>query len=101
MTLGRHEAVEILLVDDNDDDVVYVDPDTKTVIGKVEYGSDGKPISLKYDKKGDGVQSWRKFYPWGTYRSMKRTFRLEGKRAEEDEEGKFDDALSKLLNDSV
>jgi hypothetical protein len=85
----------------NDDDVVYVDPDTKTVIGKVEYDNDGKPKSLKYDKKGEGTQAWRKFYPFGTYKSMKRTFRLEGKRSsEEDEESSFDTALSKLLNDS-
>jgi hypothetical protein len=82
----------------NDDDMVYVDPDTKTVIGKVEYDSDGKPKSLKYDKKGEGLQTWRKFYPWGSYKSMKRTFRLEGKRTEEDGESSFDSALSKLLN---
>ena len=84
----------------SDEDLVYVDPDAKTVIGKVEYSSDGMPISLKYDKSGEGAQKWRKFFPWGSYRSMKRTFRLEGKRSEENANGSFEDALSKLLSDS-
>jgi hypothetical protein len=85
-----------------DDDLVYVDPETKTVVGKLEYGKNELPKSLPYKKEEtSGERSWRKFYPWGTYRSMKRTFRLEGKVREEESGDTLDDVLPKLLNDTL
>lgn len=85
-----------------DDALVYVDPETKTVLGPLEYGKNGNPKSLPYKKEeASGERSWRKYYPWGTYRSMKRAFRLEGKVREEESGGTLDEVLPKLLNDSL
>ena len=85
-----------------DDELVYIDPDTKTVVGKLEYGKNDLPKSLPYTKEeSSGERSWRKFYPWGTYRSMKRAFRLEGKVREEERGDTLDDVLPKLLNDTL
>ncbi|NOS67812.1 MAG: hypothetical protein HOO67_05635 [Candidatus Peribacteraceae bacterium] len=69
----------------NPDDLVYVDPDTNSVVGKVAFGNNDNPKSLPYvakeapDAKGEKRRSWRKFYPWGTFRSMKNVFKVEGK----------------------
>lgn len=66
-------------------DLVYVDPDTSTVVGPVEWGKNGNPKALPYvvkdipDTKGERRRSWRTFYPWGTYRSMKNVFKVDGK----------------------
>ena len=84
----------------NDDDLVYVDPDSKTVVGKVEWENDEKPKSLPYQAK-EGEKSWRKFFPWGTYRSMKGVFRIEGKRIEEESADSLDDVLPKMLKDEL
>lgn len=85
-----------------DDDLVYVDPDTKSVLGPLEYGKNGNPKSIPYKEvESSGNKSWRKFYPWGTYRSMKRAFRLEGKVRDEGNGETLDTVLPKLLNDSL
>lgn len=81
-----------------DDDFVYVDPITRKVVGFVEWTQDGAPKSRTFeapvlpeaeeqkkendtkDKRPRGKKpSARRHYPWGTYRSMKRIYRLEGK----------------------
>jgi len=85
-----------------DDALVYVDPETKTVLGPLEFEKNGNPKSLPYKAvEASGERSWRKMYPWGTYRSMKRAFRLEGKVREEDSGATLDDVLPKLLNDTL
>lgn len=67
------------------DDLVYVDPDTNSVVAKVEFMKNDHPKSLPYvaketpDAKGEKRRSWRKFYPWGSYRSMKNVFKVDGK----------------------
>jgi hypothetical protein len=40
----------------------------------------------------------RETYPWGTYRSMKRIYRLEGKVKDADVDATLDDVLPKALN---
>ena len=84
-----------------DDALVYVDPDTKTVLGPVQFGKNEVPKSLPVKEASPEERSWRKFYPFGTYRSMKRAFRLEGKVREEDSGATLDDVLPKLLNDTL
>ncbi len=84
-----------------DDELVYVDPDNRTIIGPVEWSRIGNPKSLQVPEKetemekGKRRRSERKYYPWGTFRSMKHAF-LEGKK-----KGvggmNFDDALTKVL----
>lgn len=67
------------------DDLVYVDPDANVVVGKVEWSKNGNPKSRQYvskevsDAKGERRRSWRKYYPWGSYRSMKNVFKVDGK----------------------
>ncbi len=81
-----------------DDELVYVDPDARTVVGRVEWHKNGNPKSMpvkediapaapvaasatdKKPKKEERRRSNRKFYPWGTYKSMKNIYRLEGKQ---------------------
>lgn len=83
-----------------DDDLVYVDPETRTVIGCVEWDANGQPKSLPY-KSALGKEPWRTHYPWGTYRSMKNAFRIDGKRMEEESELAFDEAIPKLMQDAL
>ena len=84
----------------NDDDLVYVDPDSRTVVGKVEWEKEDKPKSLAYRPK-EGEKSWRTFFPWGTYRSMKGAFRIDGKRIEEESAESLDQVLPKMLRDEL
>ena len=95
-----------------DDDLVYVDPDTRTVVGKVEWGKNDKPLSKvfvaapvtapKAGKPGkDEKRSfWRKVYPWGTYRSMKRIFKVEGKIKDPEPNKTLEEVLPKALNEA-
>jgi hypothetical protein len=67
-----------------DDDLVYVDPDQCSVVGLVQWSSAGRPKSLEVPVAGSGDQRERRsrrrrYFPWGTYRSMKRIYKLEGK----------------------
>ncbi len=70
------------------EDLVYVDPDTKTVVGRVEYSRNGNPKSMPVKQapppvgkaKDDERRRGRKYYPWGTYKSLKNVFKLEGKQ---------------------
>lgn len=69
-----------------DDDLVYVDPDTSTVVGRLEWNRNGNPKPMPIvrkdsdDKDGKRRGGWRKFYPWGTYKSMKGAFKVAGKQ---------------------
>lgn len=91
-----------------DDDLVYVDPETKTVVGRVEWGNNDKPKSLPYkriqpatstnDPKKDKGQFWRKNFPFGTYKSMKKIYKLEGKIKEAEPNKSLEEVLPKALN---
>ena len=93
-----------------DEDLVYVDPDSRLVVGKVEFLANDRPKSLVYkpivkvqapggkeDKKDRG-QFWRKFYPFGTYKSMKRIYKLEGKVKEAEPNKTLEQVLPKALS---
>ena len=82
----------------NDDDLVYVDPETRSVVKRVETDENGNTKPLPY-QSALGKERWRKFYPWGTYRSMKKTYRLEGKRKELDGNLALDDVLPLFMKD--
>lgn len=90
-----------------DDDLVYVDPDTKTVVGLVEWSKTGVPLSKPYvstvsatAKKGKEEKRsfWRKFYPWGTYRSMRRIYKIEGKIKDPEPNKTLEEILPMALN---
>lgn len=84
----------------NDGDLVYVDPAAKTVISQVEFDEKGNPKACPYPAK-EGEHSWRERCPYGTYRSMKRAFRIGGKLVEEKGQATLDEVLPKLLNDTL
>lgn len=96
-----------------DDDLVYVDPETKQVVGIVEWTKTEKPKSKAYvampnpkdaGKEGkDGKEKrphWRKHFPWGTYRSMKRIYKIEGKIKDPEPNKTLEEVLPKALNEA-
>ena len=107
-----------------DDDLVYVDPENRTVVGRVEWSNSGKPKSLPMkeeveeeeepkdakdvkDQKGAKGRRGRpmrrkrvRYYPWGTYRAMKRIYKIEGKVPEARGTATLDDVLPKALNEA-
>ncbi|MBI3331356.1 hypothetical protein HYZ99_00165 [Candidatus Peregrinibacteria bacterium] len=84
----------------SDDQLVYVDPDARTVVGPVEWSKSGnpKPLPMKKDEEqGEKRRGGRKFYPWGTYKSMKRVFKLEGKQGKVQPDKTLDQVIVKAL----
>lgn len=97
-----------------DDDLVYVDPNLRTVVGRVEFLPNGKskPLAMKTPMvddtdddadpkvKGRGRRPQRvRYYPWGTYRSMKRIYKIEGKQAKEESRYTLDQVIEKALKE--
>lgn len=94
-----------------DDDLVYVDPDQRVVVGKVEWQINGKPKSLPMKKEEQVEEAEEKsdkpkrrimrqrYYPWGTYRSMKRIYKLEGKQPKVESEKTLDEVIDKALQE--
>lgn len=80
-----------------DEDLVYVDPDKRCVVGFVEWSNGGKPkpllmkeeVVVEEEEPKAGAKPRRmhkrrdRYYPWGTYRSMKRIYKIEGKHRDE------------------
>ncbi len=91
-----------------DSDLVYVDPETRTVVGIVEWDKNEKPKSKSYiavvahdAKPGEKPKGfWRKFYPFGTYRSMKRMYKVEGKIKDVEPNKTLEEVLPKALNEA-
>lgn len=91
-----------------DDDLVYVDPETRTVVGLVQWSNAGKPKALpmkmeeEEEEEADGKRHRKRrqrYYPWGTYRSMKRVYKIEGKIIGEDNRKTLDEVLEKALKE--
>lgn len=95
-----------------DDDLVYVDPDKRVVVGLVQWSNAGRPKSLAMpsieaadeeeaaaapakNKRPVRRPRRQRNYPWGTYRSMKRLFKIEGKVIDEKPSITLDDAIAK------
>lgn len=86
-----------------DDDVVYVDPGKREVIGKVEWQKNGKPKPLPMKEDPAKIRKGRirktYYYPWGTYRSMKKVYRLEGKIRDTERSMTLDQAIEKAMQE--
>lgn len=93
-----------------DEDLVYVDPESKTVVGLVEFLENGKPKALamkgaekqeadEEPAKGRSRIRRQRYYPWGTYRSMKRVYKLEGKIPKVESQATLDQVLEKALKE--
>ncbi len=125
----------------NDDDLVYVDPDARTVVGKVEFNEKGiakkleRPAreietdddesdakidpassnsaeaSPKSNAKPDTSKPVRgkdrrpmrkprtRYYPWGTYKTMKKIYKIEGKIPEPERTLTLDDVMEKAVQE--
>jgi len=93
-----------------DDDFVYVDPAKRLVISLVDWDKDGNalekewPYELKEKpevQEDDGRKRRKprlRYYPWGSYRSMCKLYKLKGKLKDKDTEDyiPLEDAISKL-----
>ena len=99
-----------------DDDLVYVDPKKRVVVAIVEFSKAGnpKPLAMQEevveddeevkdpkDTKGKLRPRIRRtrYYPWGTYRSMKKVYKLEGKVPREENQKTLDDVIEKALKE--
>lgn len=122
-----------------DDDLVYVDPDARVVVGRVEFDEKGKakklerparevetdddesdakiepassnaaPAAAKPEPakgRGRGGRDRRpprkprtRYYPWGTYRTMKKIYKIEGKVFEAERTLTLDDVMEKALQE--
>ena len=91
----------------SDDALVYVDPDAKKVVGLLEWNAKGNPKPLKIPepteeelKKGARRRMGDRFYPWGTYRSLKRVYQLDGKQKRIEGGKTLDEILPKALENA-
>lgn len=111
----------------NDDDLVYVDPEAKVVVGRVEFNEKGLPKPLAMPPRVSdvpeedaaetkpepaakpGAKGGRdrrpprkprtRYYPWGTYRSMKKIYKIEGKVPEAERTLTLDDVMEKAVQE--
>lgn len=119
-----------------DDDLVYVDPDLRVVVGKVEFDEKGNAkklerpsrdvetdddesdakIEAKDDKPAEAAKPEpkgrgrgrdrrpprkprKRYYPWGTYKTMKKIYKIEGKVFEPERTTTLDDVMEKALQE--
>lgn len=87
-----------------DEDLVYVDPDTRTVVGLLEWNRAGNPkpklMPETDDDRKRGGHRRKRYYPWGTYRSMKRVYQLEGKLKKMEGNMPLDEAVQKAVKEA-
>ncbi len=101
---SAHMADDVIVPQWQPDDLVYVDPDTNSVVSKVEWSPNGLPKILPYVEKPvpegkERRRSWRKNYPWGTYRSMKNVFKVDGKPRKKEPTKTLDEVIEVALKE--
>ena len=112
------EPVEAPVPAYKDDDLVYVDPNTRTVVGPVEFAPNGKAKALAMKSAEDEptdeepatpakdakvkrpVRVRRtRYYPWGTYRSMKKVYKIEGKQPKQESTKTLNEVIELALKE--
>ena len=98
----------------NNEDLVYVNPETREVVGLLQWNQDGtsKVLEMKEQKviqddteedngkRKRGKRHRRKrYYPWGTYLTMKKLYKIEGKHREVENYKELDDAISLAMKE--
>lgn len=79
-----------------EDTIVYIDPDTRAVIGPVEWEGD-HPKKLLRERTGDAAKkAKRMYYPYCTARAAKRFCEKKHQR-QEDEKLSLEEALQKAI----
>ena len=87
-----------------DEDLVYADPENRVVVGPVEWNRNGnvKPLLMPPRKNEKGEErkgGGKRFYPWGTYKSMRNAYRLEGKQKRVDPGHTLEQVIEKALKE--
>lgn len=89
-----------------DSDFFYFDTEKRVIIGPVQWSKTGTVQPLeKPETPGEGPErKWRgkrrkEYYIWGTYRSLKRLYNLEGKTRREENTQTLDEAMERSLKD--
>lgn len=84
-----------------EDDFVYVDPESRSIVGKVEWTMDGAPKSYAR-KRTEGGDSKRgeELLPWGTLRSMRHAF-LERKQDSDEKRKPLEEVFSGPLDEAL
>jgi len=93
-------------------DFIYVDPESRTVVGPVQWTQEGVPVSQKRQIPEDRVpvqtpdrkerrRPRERNYPWGTLKSMHNIFKLKDLSREKETERyiPLDEAITKLMVD--
>ncbi|KKW40226.1 MAG: hypothetical protein UY87_C0026G0019 [Candidatus Peribacteria bacterium GW2011_GWC2_54_8] len=93
-----------------DDDFVYVNPSKRAVLGKVEWQPSGNPKKMEKKLADDDEEEEttkerkrrkkKQYYPWGTYRTMKKLFRVEGKEKEIENYKPLEEAMGLALRET-
>lgn len=92
-----------------DTDFVYYDPRTKTVIGPVQWTRDGNVLPLERpDADRDpeerpqrrGKRRSKEYYIWGSYRSLKRLYNIEGKVRDAERTQTLDQAMERAQSEA-
>jgi len=90
-----------------DTDFVYYDPETRAVIGPVQWTPAGtlKPLErpARTEEKVEGRRKFsrrKEYYSWGSYHSLKRLFNLEGKQKEAERTQTLDEAMGRALKEA-
>jgi len=90
-----------------DADFVYIDTETRTVIGPVKWNKAGGVIPLERparpEREGDEKRRSprrKEYYIWGSYRSLKKLYNLEGKVKEADRVQTLDEAMGRALKEA-
>jgi len=94
------------------EDFVYVDPDLKLAVSLVDWDKDGNALPKEWPrvekKLAEGEEPRKPFrkpriryYPWGSYKTMCKMYKLKGKVKDKDTEDyiMLNDAIDKLQQD--
>ncbi|MDO8468759.1 MAG: hypothetical protein Q7S29_03310 [Candidatus Peribacter sp.] len=95
------------MADYADTDFLYFDTEKRSVIGPVEWTKTGnvKPLEKKSAAPAEAPERRRhgkprkEYYIWGTYRSLKRLYNLEGKTKREESTQTLDSAMERALQE--
>jgi len=90
----------------SDSDFLYFDTEKRAVIGPVEWTKTGnvKPLEKPSAFAEAGERTFRRkprkeYYIWGTYRSLKRLYNLEGKAKREESTQTLDEAMARSMQE--
>lgn len=90
-------------------DYVYVDPNSRKVVGRVTWSQSGraKPLLMPDDeeqpqkaKMSVHRRKRKRMYPWCTYRTAKRVYHVEGKQKGEEQPMALDEAMKKAQKEA-